>query len=359
MKMKLNLEMYKDQKTIIEYYEILMGKGKIKQLEDAEINPSTYWKVKNDKSNMANDIILKLNKYFKHKKISEESFYKTSENINSIYTNIYYRNDEYFENNLLWLENKIKTPTILDPIYKLLYLLIKITTDVPRKVIEENKDIYEGLKKFEKYYKEDLYELFLIIKVSFEKDIDEYYKTCFNNPLMLHTMSTKALLDRNYGWGLYYADSSLNYFLRENNFKRIDIMMLNKMHCHNALKEYDKSYDISTRMMSRIQKTDKVYELCRLHRLTALLGAGKYEHILKDLNGESYFNNNDFFIYIICCYKIKMNYIFLENNETKTQLVEDMKEILLNDNVKLINTLNSKYNISNNLIIVLEEIKLK
>ena len=167
--MIIKLTEYKDPAIYTNFFDVVIKKVAVNRdiyLEDLDISPSTYKRVKNHESKRGKLIIEKLSDHFNYKIPTNEFIDELEEKFNKIYHNVYYKIETEYENDLEYLDELLKENYIIYPLIELMKLFVIFHSPLDTKIkFEKNKDLYESVKSYLLFYNNDLEELYELFNI--------------------------------------------------------------------------------------------------------------------------------------------------------------------------------------------------
>lgn len=298
-------------KYMVYYYDV-----RIKQLnitkealfDELSISHMTYKRAKEFDSNAGREMISKLNKYFGVNDIDccKQSEYEKI--VNQTIHRFYYRGENLGEFIPL-LDSCIEDNNYLRPLFLLLKILINLVSlRSPKVVLEENKQMYTEIKKYNtEYLLSPFIELFLIVDITYNGnkiydfnnniDLDDNMKG-----LVYKAYCTNAYMAGKYDLCLYYAKECKEYFLKDSNYKRLVSVNLTYYACLNKLGEYKKCMIEAGKQLIYLEETeqnDRLISATKNHYYTACIGSQNYKEVVDSICMQENINSMEFMFLLI------------------------------------------------------------
>ena len=370
--MIIKLTEYKDPAIYTNFFDVVIKKVAVNRdiyLEDLDISPSTYKRVKNHESKRGKLIIEKLSDHFNYKTPTDEFIDELEEKFNKIYHNVYYKIETEYENDLEYLDELLKENYIIYPLIELMKLFVIFHYPLDTKIkFEKNKDLYESVKSYLLFYNNDLVELYELFNILSSEDIDtKLLVRDYKNELCYSALSTRLFKKGRYVDCLYLSEKIKKQYIIDENYKRIFPINLNIIACYNSLEEYESSYDLSRKQMLTLDSigTMSFYrDSTENHYLAACFGLGKFQEIINILDNNDEFTMKSLIMLLVSKFLInKQAYLEYLNLLLSQELSEKSKELLrliddfLNQNeTSAIDQLsNPKYNIPSFIITIIKK----
>lgn len=370
--MIIKLTEYKDPAIYTNFFDVVIKKVAVNRdiyLEDLDISPSTYKRVKNHESKRGKLIIEKLSDHFNYKIPTNEFIDELEEKFNKIYHNVYYKIETEYENDLEYLDELLKENYIIYPLIELMKLFVIFHSPLDTKIkFEKNKDLYESVKSYLLFYNNDLEELYELFNILSLEDIDtKLLVRDYKNELCYSALSTRLFKKGRYVDCLYLSEKIKKQYIIDENYKRIFPINLNIISCYNFLEEYKSAYDLSRKQMLTLDSIGTMSFYCEAteyHYLVACFGLGKFQEIINILDNNDEFKMKSLIMLLVSKFLInKQAYLEYLNLLLSQELSEKSKELLrliddfLNQNeTSAIDRLsNPKYNIPSFIINIIKK----
>ena len=312
---KLDLSVYKEFKQYFLFYDVEIKSVKSNKeawLEENHLSPSSYRRAKNDGNKIGLELIKELNKKFSYNMITDEIIDDIENKANEIYFNIYYKNIDAYEENMAWIENMLSKRYIINPVLLLFKLLLIVNSKVdPKRILLEYNDIYNDVQKYKEFYNDNLLEIYEIINISFIDDIDiNVLSRNYMNELSYFTLSSKCILKGMYIEGIYFAEKAKQFFIKEENAKRIYYINLNLMAAYNYISKYGDCNLLAQKQMIALQSYkcfEFEYTSAKWHYMISCLGLERYSDVINILGEKKGLNKTDYCCLFISKYKLNKN----------------------------------------------------
>ena len=341
---KIDLSIYKEYKQYFIFYDIEIkkdNKNKEEYLESKEISPSSYRRAKNSGNKIGKEILEKLNYEFSYKMINDKLIDELEFKLNEIYYNFYYKKNYVYEESLKWIDEQLKNQYIIYPVLLVFKLFMLISLDSsPEDIIKEYNYLFDDVKKYIKFFNEDVLSIYEILDIFFQEDInDEYLSKKYRNELSSYTLSWKCLRKRRYIEAIYFAEKIKGKFIQEENIKRVFYINLNLMSAYNNIERYEDSYFLAKKQMLALEAYnyyDFEYKTAQKHYIVACLGLGCYDEIINLLESRQNYNKTELWGLLVSKFKVsKKDYdellFSLCSSENCTS--NDLKYLTMIDNV--------------------------
>lgn len=309
---KIDLSIYKEFKQYFLFYDVVIKgekSNKEEWLKENRLSPSSYRRAKEDGNKIGLDILKELNAKFSYQMVSNELLDEIERKVNEIYFNVYYKNTDMYKENMNWLDNKLKQQYAIYPILLLFKLLLIINSqNDPKRILKEYYVTYKEVKKYIDFFNADLLEIYEIINLSFKEEIDiNVLAHNYNNELSYYALSSICILKGMYIESIYFAEKSKQYFIREENAKRIYYINLNLMSAYNYLGKFMDCNLLAQKQIIALESY-KCYEFeymsSKKHYMISCLGLGEYSNVIKLLEEKNGLNKTDYCCLFIAKYKL-------------------------------------------------------
>lgn len=317
---KVKLEMYKKSKPYFLFFDTLLKDFDINKefyLKKIGISPSTYRKARTIEQNIGNKIIEQLCNELKYKIMSNDEVNEIEILFNKIYLNMYYKIYDSFDIDLQKIEYLINQKYILNPILVLLklFLLANSKIDVREyKINYLNEYLY--LKKYTKFFNEDLLEIMDILSFIFEQYISKNNMLKkYENSLAYFSLASRLCDDKKYVDCLFVSKKAEEALVREKNYKRLLFLNIKVMFCLNSIYCYKECFDLASAQLLTLQSfIDTSYEYKYTIRNLSIccIALKKYDYISNLLIEQSSLSMIELCCLLISYFKInQLDYIRL------------------------------------------------
>ena len=309
---KIDLSVYKEFKQYFLFYDVIIKgekSNKEEWLKANSLSPSSYRRAKEDGNKIGIEILKELNEKFSYNMIDNNIVDEIEKKINEIYFNIYYKKVELYAENMEWIEEWLEKKYIIEPILLLFKLLLIINSKIdPKRILVEYITLYNDIQKYINFLNADLQEVWEVISISFQNDInEEILSKTYKNELSYFTLSSKCILNGRYIEALYFADKAKQIFIKEENAKRIYHINLNLMSAYNYLEKYIECNLLAQKQMLALESYkcyENEYLFAQKHYIVSCLGLGEYNQIIDLLSKKNGLNKTEYCCILISKYKI-------------------------------------------------------
>ena len=301
---KIDLSIYKKSKQYFILFDVLFKYLSVNKdffLKENGVSPSSYRKARSIEQNNGNKIIDKLCKVLNYKNINNELIDEIELLINRIYNNMYYKVYTTYEKDLSLINEYLESNIILRPIVLLskLFLLANYKYDVGVFVNENNADYIE-LKKYLPFFSNELLELFDILSLVFEKNIqDKVLMKTYKNSLFYYALSSRLCSDKRYVESLFVSKKAEDVLVREKNYKRLLYLNVKMMHCMNSIKNYEECFELASMQLLSLRSfidVDYAYKNTVKNLAISCLPLKKYSYVVDLLLNEPKLSMTE-----VCC----------------------------------------------------------
>ena len=225
---------------------------------------------------------------------------------------------------------------------ELLIKLVKVKN--PKKVLEENKEVFEELRLYTKgFFVSPFIELFTFVEILYyeNKPYDiEINKNISENMkgVLYNGFAVNAVLSKNYSLCLYYCNECRNYLIKDHNYNRLIFMNLIYFACLNQIGEFKKCFEESRRQLTyllEVMHNEELLHATFLHYYTACIGLNDYAEIIDSISGKEVFTCNDYIFILLASYsydkKKYQKYMskFLNEKERFSKKHKDYIELII------------------------------
>lgn len=245
---QFDFNVYKGNSKYVSFFdEYIKENGEVKKdlFKKLDISDSSYNRLRGCETNIGNTIINLLSSNYNLLQISNDSINKLSNLITKIYNNMNYRIFDSYDSDLKIIDKMIKDNSIMFPILYLIKLFMKVNVNlIITRIRKEDIELYNIVKRYEKFYTNDLLEILNFLSVIFEDELTlDMCININNNPMTYHDLSLRYYLEEKYEYAYYYAEKAKNILIDESNYKRL--IMVNRVIIDSLLNlnEFDKALD--------------------------------------------------------------------------------------------------------------------
>lgn len=356
---KFNLDIYKDYQQYFNLLDVLIkekSSNKELFLEDLDISPSSYRRVKKDGNKIGETILKRLAKYFKYNLCDDSLIDEIEVKINNIYYDIYYKNYDNYFMYYQWINEMLNKNYIIFPIFKLFKLLMIINDQTnPNNIQNENYELYEDVKQYEYFFDSGLLEIMEILDVTFKEDIDDcFLSKRFINELSYNTLASRCTFMKRYLESIYFCEKAKEIYIKDENYKRVYFINLTLIANYNYLLKFENANILAEKQIKTLVAT-KNYELeyeytMKIHMIT-YLGLKRYDEIILILEDKEEVTLTETICLLIAYYftdKKKYNDFYNEMTEEDDEddlglidCLQLLDDILKNNNRKRVIELDS------------------
>lgn len=308
---KFKLNDYKYFKQYFNLLDVLIkteSSNKELFLEEINISPSSYRRVKKDGNKIGDTILTKLAKYFKYNLCSKSLIDEIETKINIIYFDIYYKNYENYSNHYDWLETMINKRYIIFPIFKLFKLLMIVNDKYNPSFLQDTyRESYNEVIEYKEFYGHEFQEIIEILDVVFKKDLDDIFLSNeYINELTYHTLASRCTVMGRYLESIYFCNKVKDKYFENENYKRIYFINLTLIANYNYLLKFDKSNLLAQKQLLTLKATknyDLEYELTKSIYVITCLGIGDYGEVISQLKDKESYTLTETVSLLIAYYK--------------------------------------------------------
>lgn len=248
---KFNLNQYKTSNpyfTLFDVYFRDINANKETLLKEMGIAPSSYRKCRRGELHISEKIIEQISLYFHLKSCSEEIINELNDLTNNIYYDMYYKIEdslEYYNSRLQTLKEE---HYIIFPIIDILILFLKMNSTTDSNIVRNNNaELFEHVKKYNKFYEFGLTDLYEIICLFYDDDIPgNLWIKNYNNACAYHVLASRSHRNKRYIESLFFGNKAKEFLNEDGNIKRLlyinNITMSNLIYVGNFEACYDLSF---------------------------------------------------------------------------------------------------------------------
>lgn len=360
--MIIKLTEYKDPAIYMNFFDVVIKKVAVNRdiyLEDLDISPTTYKRVKNHESKRGILIIEKLAEHFNYKIPTNEFIDELEENFNKIYHNVYYKIETEYENDLNYLDELLKENYIIYPTIELMKLFVLFHSPLDTKVkFERNKELFDSVKTYLSFYNNDLLELYELFNILLSDDIDtKSLVRDYKNELCYSALASNLFRKDRFIDCLFLSEKIKKQYIKDENYKRIFPINLNIIACYNSLEEYESAYELSRKQILTLDSIGTVLfyrDAAEYHYLVACFGLGKYNEVISIIDKMEKQKMKNTLMVLVSKYKVDINlyletyeyYLSSELSDTYRYFINLLHDIMYLGKYEKINELfDKKYNI--------------
>ncbi len=336
---KIDLEKYKYNKQYLLLFDILIKQNHQNKdifLEDINITPSSYRRIKTSEQNLGENIINTLCGYFNISFISKSEIEKTQLFLNKIYYDYYYDVNDNCSYIVGKLNDLIEEKNLLYPLFILFKLLFLFTNNLGTSINNEKEFLYQEVLTYKSYYTEELIEIFKHIEILHDKDLNNKTNLLNSqNGLLYSSISIKLMNEEKYTESLYYATIAKQIFQNDENYKRIAYINFIIMTCYCNLRNYDKYYDLAYNQYFSMQtfEYNEIKEKAYKHYAISMIALEKYYEL------DYFYKNNNIttLTEVICLLITKFHLDYDLYNDYYIQVSQVLKD---DNRVEILNIIN-------------------
>lgn len=373
---KVDLTIYNNYLIYFQLYDVAINEtnyGIEKFLQMVEINPSTYRKCKKGELIAGPKLIEKLTKYFEYKIPNSEDIKSFEDLFNIIYYNMYYKIYDNYEHYIKKMDEIINEKYAIFPIALLFKLLLIISSNIDyNTIVKNNIEDYKILKKYCKFFSDELLEIFELIYLAFEYNISEgYWLKNYNNGFAYYILASRSYFNQKYIESIFFATKSKEFLSNDGNIIRIlflnNILMSSLLYVGN----YQECNDLAFKQKLTLKAINSEYlflqKSLKKYEIVSLLGLEKFSEIITILERSQSFNIILLTCYLVSIFKYKgkkeyINYYndleFEEFEKNDQDYLRNLNTFLVYNKKSILQHLNH-YEIEGWLINILKKIEIK
>lgn len=284
---QFDFNVYKGNSKYVSFFDEYIkenGEAKKDLFKKLDISDSSYNRLRGCETNIGNTIINLLSSNYNLLQISNDSINKLSNLITKIYNNMNYRIFDSYDSDLKIIDKMIKDNSIMFPILYLIKLFMKVNVNlIITRIRKEDIELYNIVKRYEKFYTNDLLEILKFLSVIFEDELTlDMCININNNPMTYHVLSLRYYLEEKYEYAYYYAEKAKNILIDESNYKRL--IMVNRVIIDSLLNlnEFDKALDYAQKNKLSLMALNFNDEISIYDNYIAIsfLGLRRYKEII-------------------------------------------------------------------------------
>lgn len=373
---KIDLNIYNNYLIYFQLYDVKINESEMgieKFLQSVEINPSTYRKCKKGELIAGPKLIKILTDYFDYVMPSNDIIDDFENLCNDIYYKMYYKIYDDYDDYLKKINNLLDQKYTIYPIIMLFKLLLIISSNLDYKVIVENniKD-YNEVKKYSKFFTEDLMDIYELIYLTFEYNISEgYWLKNYNNGSAYFILSTRSYVNKKYIESIFFATKAKEFLSRDGNIIRTLFLNNTLMSSLLFVGNYQECNDLAFKQQLVLKAVNSQYIFLQKnamkYNVVSLLGLNDYSKILIELDKYNSFNLTLLTCYLVSIYKEKgkkayINYfndLQIENLDNEYKEYLNILNIVILQNKKSLLQKLEKFDIEKWIVNILKKIEMK
>lgn len=368
---KFNLTIYLNSLPYFNFFDVYIKELGIKKedfLKRIGVTPSSYRKCRKGGLNIGARIIEQVAEALELKVPNDELIKELEEFINKVYNNMYYKIYTTYEEDLAYVDRLLEDKYTIFPILKALklFLLANANKKIDN-ILELNKELYEEIKKYDKFFYDDLQELYELVYLTFEENIPaNCWIKNYSNAIAYFVLATRSYLNKHYIESLFFAEKAKAMLLKDGNVNRVlylnNTIMSNLIHVGN----YEECYELATTQLLALESIGCTsgfqVKAGKKFQIVSLLGKKEYKEIRKLYYEKERFNLTELTCLLIALYfddrkvyEVYYKDLIADSEETELSFYKNLNLYLKNKNKASLEFL-EKQEIMNHLIIVLKNI---
>ncbi len=310
--MSINLTEYYSPTIYFHFYDILISDlemGKEEFLKSIDINPSTYRKCRKGELNIKDEYINKLNQYFGYENISKEQLDELEKLLNDIDNSMYYKICDLYDKYVDYIDKLIEEKYNIYPVLLLFKLLLILNQKKAYEKILENINLYNEIKKFNRFFNESLLEIYELIYLAFEENIvNEKWMKNYTNGKAYYILSFRAYNDKKYIESMFFANKCKEFLSQDGNIIRTiylnNILMSSLLFVGN----YEECNKISFKQLLTLKSINidnrNLEKNTLKFYITSLFALNKYSKVINEVERTELYNLTTLTCYLLSKYKI-------------------------------------------------------
>ncbi len=373
---KINLNLYKDSLIYFNLYDVKIDdtrEGIEKFLQSIAINPSTYRKCKKGELIAGPRLIDQLTTHFNYKMPTAEEIDIFEQLFDDIYYKMYYKIYDDYDEVLKRVNELLDEQYTIYPIILLFKLLLVISSNKDyNTIINENISDYNELKKYIKFFDDNLYDVYELIYLTFEPNIaDGYWLKNYNNGSAYCILSSRAYYNKRYIESIFFATKAKEFLSTDGNIIRMLFLNNTVMSSLLFVGNYQECNDIAFKQKLSLMSIKSTYKILEKsvdkYNIVSLLGLNRYSDIISILENGLSMNLTLLTCYMIAVFKEKgkkeyikfFDDLGIELYELKDQEYLNTLNIILVSNRKSLLPKLENYEIEKWIINILKKIEIK
>lgn len=337
---KFHLDIYKETRQYLYLYDVLMKDEIINKdyfLADLGINPGSYRRAKVTEQKIGKEIVEILARKFELSLVNTEEVDELEELANNVFYEINYKDYDNYEEYLLKIDFELKKNNLLFPIFLLLKLFLLLNTQNSLKdTIEDNRPLFNELKKFKKFFNNELLEIYEYLTIVYSENIKkELANKKYSNGLSYSIIATKLFHIKSYYESLYFAQRAKLFFLSESNYKRVIYTNFTILNNLSFVLDFDEYYKLAHEQLHTLKSFGcSGFELNSTikHLVVSSLALNKYKEVIKILENKEEVTITEMFCLIIAKYNYDpQNFEHWFKEEMNDLIADEEYKELIND----------------------------
>lgn len=287
---QFDLSIYKLSQPYFDMFDVFLKERGIRKeifLLDNDITPSTYRQCRKGEYNIGPKIINKMADKFSLKVPNDELVNEIEMPVNNIYFDMYYKNYKLYDYYQKRVDELLEENLIIFPTLELAKLYLKLSCNKSiSKVVEDNEELFERIKKYQDFLKKGLFDLFELVYLSFEKNISEdcWIKN-YNNASAYFILTSRSYMNKRYIETLFFASKCKEILFIDGNINRTIYLNNTIMSALIHVGNYEECYNLSFRQLKALESLDCqnqfLIDASNKFLLISKLGKMEYKEIIK------------------------------------------------------------------------------
>ena len=317
----LDFSIYNGTKQYFKLYDVYIktsGNNKEDLYYKLCINNSSYRRARETEQRVGKEIIHKLSKFFSFK-VPKEATIKELQNVaNRIYDNLYFKIYDTYEEDLEYINNLLNHKSLLFPILNLLKLFMLVNNKSPRLSITEDKELYNNVAMYWKFFTPELNEILEILGLFFEDNVHDEWSHNYNNAMAYQILASKYYVQKKYPEAILFATKSKEMLIADSNFMRYFTNNRTLMNCLLFVGNYEECNIIAAKQLLAVKAlnySEYEKEIAEDFLYVSLLGLMKYEYIIEKLKDQ-----DDFYLNRLTCLLVSL---YATNKSSLNQYIKE------------------------------------
>lgn len=316
-----DFSVYKGSKQYFKLYDVYIkysGNNKEDLYYRLCINNSSYRRARDNEQRVGKEIIYKLSKFFSFKMPKESTIIKLQNIANRIYSNLYFKIFDTYDEDLKFLNYLLSEHSLLFPILKLLKLFMLVNNKSPQLNDFEDKELYNEVVLYEKFYTPELNEILEILMLFFEKNIYAEWPHNYSNAMAYQILSSKSYYEKRYFESIFFATKAKEILIQDSNFMRYLTVNRTLMSSLLFVGNYEECNKIAEKQLLSVKAlnySNYEIEIAEDFVYVSLLGLKKYDYIIEKLKDVDDFNLNRLSCLLIA--------LFVKNKSSLNEYIKD------------------------------------
>lgn len=308
---KFNLSVYLDSVPYFNFFDVYIKELGIKKedfLKRIGVTPSSYRKCRKGELNIGDRIIEQIAEAFNLKVPSDKLIMELETFVTKVYNNMYYKIYTSYEDDLSYINELLSKDYIIFPILKTLKLFLYANSNKKiENILEICNELYQEVKKYDKFFCNDLQEIYELIYLTFEANIPaNYWIKNYSNAIAYFVLATRSYLNQRYIESLFFAEKAKTMLLKDGNVNRVlylnNTIMSNLIYVGN----YEECYELATTQLLALESIGFTsgfqVKASKKFQVVALLGKKEYKEIKKLYYNKERFNLTEIICLLVALY---------------------------------------------------------